>query len=188
MASKDLPNNNNKKLLSNELKVLFSDGTNSTTGGPSPQSTQHESVIQIVSSSQPSKARAPVYKANDNEATSKKGGQGQMIEMNPVVSSRQAPSSSSNGPSNNHDGNMASRNRAAFANHPSASTQSDEIVNASMTQLNLSQLNDAYIVDDLSQLPLIDDRNLVASIKSKFESKKYYVSKSYRIRGISFFF
>ena len=175
MASKDLPNNKKNNLLSKELKVLFSDGTNTSgsgggggapTGGPSPQTSQHESVIQIVSASQPMKARAPVLK--ENEATSKKGGQGQMIEMNPVVSSRPPLASSSNA--------EAARNRATFAANPSVSIQSDEIVNASMTQLNLSQLNDAYIVDDLSQLPLIDDRNLVASIKSKFESKKYYVS------------
>jgi len=39
----------------------------------------------------------------------------------------------------------------------------------------MNNFNDGYLYDDLSLLPLIDDKSIVANLKSKFENQKYYV-------------
>lgn len=39
----------------------------------------------------------------------------------------------------------------------------------------MNNFNDGYVYDDLSLLPLIDDKSIVANLKSKFENQKYYV-------------
>ena len=53
---------------------------------------------------------------------------------------------------------------------------------SSMFNSNLSSTVDgSSLIDDLSMLPIIDDKTLLSAIKAKFESKKFYVSITTRL-------
>ena len=39
-----------------------------------------------------------------------------------------------------------------------------------------ANFNDGFVYEDLSMLPLIDDKAILNNLKSKFENQKYYVS------------
>ena len=47
-----------------------------------------------------------------------------------------------------------------------------------------ANFNDGFVYDDLSMLPLIDDKAILNNLKSKFENQKYYVSFSKEKKNI----
>lgn len=50
-------------------------------------------------------------------------------------------------------------------------------LNHNQFEINFNgNFNDCFVYDDLSLLPLIDDKAILANLKTKFENQKYYVS------------
>ena len=55
-------------------------------------------------------------------------------------------------------------------------TFNNESVETDSTFYNSNLVTDVYLTDDLSLLPMIDDKTLLTTIKAKFENRKYFVS------------
>ena len=56
------------------------------------------------------------------------------------------------------------------------SETSDNFNNESVFNANNYILNEVYLNEDLSLLPVVDEKSLLGCIKNKFETKKYYVT------------
>jgi hypothetical protein len=62
------------------------------------------------------------------------------------------------------------------------SETSENFQNESFFNANNYILNEVYLNDDLSLLPVVDEKTLVSCIKNKFEAKKYYVINSFLLK------
>jgi hypothetical protein len=58
---------------------------------------------------------------------------------------------------------------------------SENLAGESFFNPNNYILNDAYMHDDLSTLPSVDEKSILACLKNKFENRKYFVRK-FKIR------
>jgi hypothetical protein len=85
--------------------------------------------------------------------------------------------------------NNKGKNKTNFAPQPPArhvpkdvqsifSETSDNLNNESFFNANNYILNEVYLNDDLSLLPVVDEKTLVSCVKNKFEAKKYFVGFS----------
>ncbi len=87
--------------------------------------------------------------------------------------------------------NVASSNKASVAPQPPKQQQqaqkeaqsttifsetSENFQNESFFNANNYILNEVYLNEDLSLLPVVDEKTLVSCVKNKFEAKKYYVN------------
>jgi hypothetical protein len=72
--------------------------------------------------------------------------------------------------------NYNNSNVAINKNYLPMQTFNNESVETDSTFYNSNLVTDVYLTDDLSLLPMIDDKTLLTTIKAKFENRKYYVS------------
>jgi hypothetical protein len=73
--------------------------------------------------------------------------------------------------------NYNNANVAINKNYLPMQTFNNESVETDSTFYNSNLVTDVYLTDDLSLLPMIDDKTLLTTIKAKFENRKYYVIK-----------
>jgi hypothetical protein len=79
---------------------------------------------------------------------------------------------------NDKNNNYAYSNghKAQDKNYVPMQTFHNESVETDSTIYNSNLVMDVYLSDDLSLLPIIDDKTLLSTLKAKFENRKYYVN------------
>ena len=73
----------------------------------------------------------------------------------------------------NHASN--NNNMAYNKNYVPMQTFHNESIETDSTTFNSNLLTDIYLTDDLSLLPMIDDKAILSTLKAKFENRKYFV-------------
>ena len=97
--------------------------------------------------------------------------------VNPAkISSQQYNNGSSNKDDNMNNVNF--KNAVFNKNFIPMQVMHNESVDTDVTVFsNNISTSDVHLNDDLSLLPVIDDKTLLSSLKAKFEMRKYYVNK-----------
>ena len=108
--------------------------------------------------------------------------------VNPAkISSQQYNNGSSNKDDNMNNVNF--KNAVFNKNFIPMQVMHNESVDTDVTVFsNNISTSDVHLNDDLSLLPVIDDKTLLSSLKAKFEMRKYYVNKKEFLFFADFFF
>jgi hypothetical protein len=102
-----------------------------------------------------------------------------------IQSSSGTSSDVNNNNNNNNPNNHVNFANAVFNKHFVSVQQSNNnhndstLPDVSVNSVNLSSSGgETSLSDDLSSMAIIDDKSVLASLKAKFEARKYYVSKA----------
>jgi hypothetical protein len=107
--------------------------------------------------------------------------------VNGVASIQSSSGANSDLNNNNNNNNNPNHNvnfanavfNKHFVNVPQTNHNDSTLPDVSVNSVNLSSAGETSLSDDLSSMPVIDDKSLLASLKAKFEARKYYVSIAY---------